>query len=65
MASYLTVDELCKKLKLRKSRIYELTHLRKIPHMKVGRTLLFDEEEIDRWLKDKRVPVEEGSSIKL
>ncbi|WP_319561796.1 helix-turn-helix domain-containing protein [Marispirochaeta sp.] len=29
---------------------------RRIPHIKLGRRCLFDSEELDRWIDERRVP---------
>lgn len=49
--------EIAKYLNKSVNTIYQMTHKRIIPHMKVGGTLLFDKEEIDTWLKSQQVPV--------
>jgi len=48
----LTVDELVEYTGYKKSYIYKLAHLRKIPHYKPpwGRKLFFSKPEIDAWL---------------
>ena len=35
--------------------IYMWTHQKKIPHIKMGRAVRFDREEIVHWLEEKRV----------
>jgi excisionase family DNA binding protein len=52
---WLTVDELCEMLGLKRSRIYHLTHSGLIPHYKIGQTLRFRLDEIHAWLESKRV----------
>lgn len=52
----LTVVELAIYLGIPKQRIYVLTHTRKIPFHRIGRTVLFDRQEIDKWLSEKRFP---------
>jgi excisionase family DNA binding protein len=47
----LTLEQLLEVLPLKRSRIYYLTHTRQIPFRKVGRTLLFDLAEIQKWLE--------------
>ena len=51
---FLTIDELCALLKLKKHYIYDLTHRRKIPYYKIGRHLRFKLDEIEHWLKSKK-----------
>ena len=55
MTDYLTVDDLCDRLKLKKSYVYELTFTKKIPHIKIGRHLRFKWEEIEKWLKENTI----------
>lgn len=59
MAKLLTVDEACQKLRLAKPTIYCMTSRRQIPHIKIGGRLLFDEAELDEWLKQFHVPASE------
>jgi len=47
--NYLTIDELSKYIKIPKSTIYKLTMNKKIPHIKIGKTLRFRQSEIDAW----------------
>ena len=54
---YLTIDELSKYISTPRGTIYSWTHMRKIPYSKVGRVLRFDKQEIDSWMKKKRVKV--------
>jgi len=53
----LTVDQICEKLKVKKSFIYDLTSRSQIPHIKVGRLLRFDPDEIDSWIQSHRIRV--------
>ncbi|MCI0724609.1 MAG: helix-turn-helix domain-containing protein [Acidobacteria bacterium] len=48
---WLTLEQLLEVLPLKRSRIYYLTHTRQIPFRKIGRTLLFDLAEIQKWLE--------------
>jgi len=54
---YLSIEELSKYISAQKGTIYAWTHMRKIPYSKVGRILRFDKQEIDRWMKKKKVKV--------
>ena len=47
---YLTVEHLLDLIPLKKSRVYYLVHTGEIPHFHLGRTLLFDREEIRAWI---------------
>ena len=53
-ARWLTVEQLMELLPLKRSRIYYLTHIRAIPHHKIGQTLFFREDEILKWMEDNR-----------
>lgn len=55
MTDYLTIEELCDRLKLKKSYIYDLTFTKKIPHIKVGRHLRFKWDEIEKWLEENSI----------
>ena len=52
---WLNIEQLMRILPLKKSRIYYLTHISGIPHHKIGQTLLFREDEILQWMRDKKV----------
>ncbi len=52
---WLTVEEVCHMLGLKRSRIYYMTHSGLIPHYKIGQTLRFRLDEIQHWLESKRV----------
>lgn len=47
---YLTIDEVCKKLRIPKSTIYKLSMSKRIPCFKVGKQLRFRASSIDRWI---------------
>jgi excisionase family DNA binding protein len=47
---YLNITELSDYIKLSKSTIYKGTMSHKIPHLKLGKKLLFEKETIDEWL---------------
>jgi excisionase family DNA binding protein len=55
---YLTLDEASELLDLSKSTIYGMTHRKEIPHIKRRGKLLFEREELDKWLAKFRQPVE-------
>ena len=48
---WLTLEELLEKLPLKKSRVYYLVHTKQIPHHRIGRTLIFDYDEIIDWVE--------------
>jgi excisionase family DNA binding protein len=39
--------------------IYEYVSMRKIPHVKIGKRVLFDRGEIDKWIEALKVPAAE------
>lgn len=55
MDRFYTIDDLTALLHVKRSTIYAWTHYRKIPHIKVGKNLLFDRQEIAAWLESKHV----------
>ncbi len=55
MKKLYTIEELSEYLSIKESTIYQWTHLRKIPYIKVGRFLRFDSEEIDDWVAGNSV----------
>lgn len=53
----LRVEELSAYMGTPVATLYTWTHQKKIPHLKVGRSVRFDREEINLWLKGRRVAV--------
>jgi len=51
------IDQICERLKVKRSFIYDLTCRKQIPHIKVGRLLRFDPDEINNWLQSQRIIV--------
>ncbi len=54
-ADLLTLQEVCELLKVTKAYIYSLTHLKKIPHIKMMGHLRFRRSDIDGWLAEQEV----------
>ena len=53
---YMDVKEVSEMLKMSTSHIYTLTSKKVIPHIKLlGKKVLFDKAEINKWLKSKSV----------
>lgn len=50
----LNVSEAAKYLDMAKPTLYALTSKREIPHMKRGKKLYFNQQELDNWLKEHR-----------
>ena len=38
-----------------RSKLYDLVRRREIPHIPLGRTILFDVDKVKEWLKEKRI----------
>ena len=55
MKKYLGVMEAAEYLGLPKSRIYDMTFRKTIPFYKIGATLRFKSEELDRFIEAGRV----------
>lgn len=53
----LTIDEAHDFTRLAKQTLYQLSSRGKIPHIKIGSRLLFDEAELDAWIEACRIPV--------
>jgi len=60
MKSYIDIDELARHLHLSKSQLYCMTSQRRIPFIKAGRRVVFDPEDIERWMNSHRVEVQIG-----
>jgi len=50
------VKSLCDYLKVSEKWIYERTHLKEIPHLKVNGLLRFRKRDIDKWLNSFNIP---------
>lgn len=55
MKELLTIKELAGYIKLSVPTVYRLTSTRKIPHIKVGGKLVFEQEKIDSWLDSRAI----------
>ena len=53
MEKYLTIEEVCDILQVKKHYIYALTSQRKIPYLKIGRFLRFDRGKLEQWIRDQ------------
>ncbi len=47
---WLNMEQLLAVLPLKKSRVYYLVHTNRIPHQHIGKTLIFDYDEIAAWV---------------
>ena len=54
---FLRIEELSKYMGTPVATLYTWTHQKKIPHLKMGRSVRFDLREIEAWLKERRVGV--------
>jgi excisionase family DNA binding protein len=48
---WLTVEQLMYVVPLRKSRVYYLTRTKRIPFVRLGKTLLFEYDAIVKWVE--------------
>jgi excisionase family DNA binding protein len=48
------INEIAEYLNTTKGYVYKLTSLQRIPHIKMGKKLLFDLKDINRWLDSKK-----------
>jgi len=60
--NYLKIQDVANKLSLSKSTIRKYVLDKQIPYIKLNRSgrkgsLLFDEQEIDKWMQDQRVEI--------
>lgn len=51
MAGWITIDEAAALIRVPKSWLYERTRLNTIPHVKLGKYLRFDREELLTWAR--------------
>lgn len=52
-ARLLTVDEVAALLGFHRQTVYEKVASGEIPHIRIGRTVRFDQGELRRWLSDR------------
>ena len=53
----LNAGELCQRIGLSKWTVYRLVAEKKIPHVKVGRRVLFPVRAIEKWLEESTVDI--------
>ena len=51
----LNINELSRKLKISVSTLYKWVSQKKIPYSKVGRRVIFDERDIEKWFEEKKL----------
>jgi excisionase family DNA binding protein len=54
---FLNIQETSKYLGIPKNTLYQYTSQRKIPFVKVGKQLIFDAEELSKWISDLKKEV--------
>lgn len=61
MTKYLKPQELAAMLGVDVSTIYGWTSAKKIPYLKISRLVRFRPEEIEKWIKEREIPVQDFS----
>jgi len=51
--SYLRVEGVSNYLKISKSMVYKMVNRREIPHVRIGTRLIFDRDDLDKWISSK------------
>ncbi|OQA92043.1 MAG: Helix-turn-helix domain protein [Elusimicrobia bacterium ADurb.Bin231] len=51
----LNINELAEYLGIKISTVYSWVNQRKIPYVKVGRLVKFDQVDIDKWIAEQKV----------
>ena len=51
----LNINELAEYLGIKISTVYSWVNQRKIPYIKVGRLVKFDQVDIDKWIAEQKV----------
>lgn len=54
---FYTVDEIAEYLGVEKSTVYAWVHTRQLPYYKIGRLVKFRFDEIQEWIKGRKVNV--------
>ncbi|MCK4696354.1 MAG: helix-turn-helix domain-containing protein [Candidatus Cloacimonetes bacterium] len=49
---YMNIDECSEYTRIKKNTLYQLTSRKQIPHSKLGRSLIFYKNDIDKWIAD-------------
>lgn len=55
MKRYLPVDEAAEYLGMTKQAVYDRVRRTDIPHIRVGRSLRFDIQDLDLWMRRQRI----------
>lgn len=51
----MTIEELSAYINVKVKTLYDWTYKKQIPYLKLGRLVRFDQEEIEKWMKEKHV----------
>lgn len=54
LAPKISLPELARRWGWKASRLYRLCAAKRIPHVKIGRDIFFEEEALDQWLSKQR-----------
>ena len=57
VSELLNVKELARRIKVNKSTLYLWVNQRRIPYVKLGAKVLFDEKDIESWVMDNKVEI--------
>jgi excisionase family DNA binding protein len=57
------IDTLCARYSFRKCTIRSYCSQKRIPHIKVGKKVLFSPEAVEKWLEEHTQPVEEVRGV--
>ena len=57
MEKLLSIGDIARMLDLSIATIYKYVCQKKIPYLKIGSRVLFDEDKLDKWLQSKEVEV--------
>jgi len=52
--------ETCEYLKMKPSRIYSEVFRKRIPHIKIGRSLRFKKSELEKWIEEQTITPAKG-----
>ena len=55
MNKYISPSQLAQNLNVSKFTVYDWVYDRKIPFVKIGKLVRFNEEDIEKWLKEKTI----------
>ena len=60
---FLTIREASQYLNVSESLLYKLVETKKIPHIRIGRKILFDLKKLDQYIEENSVKLKDGSKI--